>query len=181
MEISKLKTLTTPNINDIIPILDINGGVSGKPILRKISLQGMFALIDFQGNSNGGSSSGFTIPTIIKTVAESGDYFIGIDSTGTPYKITKSDLLAGLTSASSGGGGGSTGTSNVVLLSHFNGTNDSTTFTDEKGHTYTAFGTPKISTAQFKFNGSSLLLNGSSYLSSANSVDWNFSSSNATI
>lgn len=50
--------------------------------------------------------SGLTVPTIVKTVAASGDYFIGIDSTNTPYKISKADLLAGL---SSGGSGGSSG------------------------------------------------------------------------
>ncbi|MCL6750063.1 hypothetical protein KBT16_03355 [Nostoc sp. CCCryo 231-06] len=113
MEISKLKTLTTPSLNDVLPILDINGGVSGKPILRKISLQGIFSLIEFPSD-NGSNSSGFVVPTIIKTIAESGDYFIGIDSTGTTYKITKANLLAGLSNDT---GSSSTGNTGGVTLS----------------------------------------------------------------
>jgi hypothetical protein len=154
MEISKLKTLTTPNINDVLPILDINGGVSGKPILRKISLQNIFSLIDL--SSNGGSASGFTVPNTIKAIAQSGDFFIGIDLTGTPYKITKSDLLAGLSSGSSAGSSGtengSSGTSDsyfsdVVFLSHFN------SLIDIKGKTITAVGDAMISTVTPKFIG----------------------------
>lgn len=43
----------------------------------------------------------------------------------------------------------------TVLACHFDGTNGSTTFTDEKGHALTANGNAQISTAQSKFGGSS--------------------------
>lgn len=108
MEISKLKLLSTPNLNDVLPILDINGGVSGKPILKKATLESLLALADSD------NSSEFQVPTAIKTTAESGDYFIGIDSTGTLYKISKADLLAGL-SSSGGGNNPSTGTTDKIL------------------------------------------------------------------
>ena len=48
---------------------------------------------------------------------------------------------------------------NVLSLLHFDGANGSTTFTDEKGVSWTRYGsTAAISTAQSKFGGSSLLL-----------------------
>lgn len=48
---------------------------------------------------------------------------------------------------------------NVVSLMYFNGTNGSTTFTDEvSGVTWTSSGGAQISTAQSKFGGSSLLI-----------------------
>lgn len=50
----------------------------------------------------------------------------------------------------------------LILGSHFNGTNGSTTFVDIKGHSLTASGTAAISTAQSKFGGASLGLDGSS-------------------
>lgn len=62
---------------------------------------------------------------------------------------------------------------NVSLLCHFDGSNGSTSFYDEKGHTLTANGNAQISTAQNKFGGSSLLLDGAGdYVSSASSSDW---------
>ncbi|AUB40467.1 hypothetical protein COO91_06482 [Nostoc flagelliforme CCNUN1] len=44
MQISSLKTLITPNLNDILPILDIDGGLSGKPILRKVAISSILGL-----------------------------------------------------------------------------------------------------------------------------------------
>ncbi|HYX16488.1 MAG TPA: hypothetical protein VE944_19395 [Nostoc sp.] len=52
------------------------------------------------------TTTGLVIPQTIKTVAANGDYFIGIDSAAQTYKISKTDLLAGLTQW-----GGSTTTS----------------------------------------------------------------------
>ena len=53
--------------------------------------------------------------------------------------------------------------SNVKLLIHANGTNGSTTFVDSSGtNVLTAVGSAQISTAQSKFNGSSMYLDGSS-------------------
>lgn len=54
--------------------------------------------------------------------------------------------------------------SSVGLLMHMDGANGSTTITDLIGSTITNAGSPTISTAQFKFGGSSLSLNGSSGL-----------------
>ena len=48
----------------------------------------------------------------------------------------------------------------VATLLHFDGANGSTTFTDQKGKTYSAVGNAQLSTAQSKFGGSSLLLDG---------------------
>ena len=62
---------------------------------------------------------------------------------------------------------------NVSALLHFDGTDASTTFTDEKGHTFTAVGNAQIDTAQSKWGGSSLLLDGSGdWIESAASSDW---------
>ena len=43
----------------------------------------------------------------------------------------------------------------VLFLLHFDGANGSTSFIDEKGHAFTRYGNPTISTAQSKFGGSS--------------------------
>lgn len=48
----------------------------------------------------------------------------------------------------------------TVLLLHMNGTNGSTTFTDQKGKTITPVGNVQISTAQSKFDGASALFDG---------------------
>ncbi|MGE3298622.1 MAG: phage tail protein, partial [Porticoccaceae bacterium] len=62
---------------------------------------------------------------------------------------------------------------NVVALLHMDGTNGSTTFTDQKGHTFTATGNAQISTAQSKFGGASALFDGTGDLvSSADHADW---------
>lgn len=71
---------------------------------------------------------------------------------------------------------------NVVLLMHMDGSNGSTTFTDQKGHTVTANGNAQISTAQSKFGGAALLLDGTGdYLSLAASSDWSFSTGDFTV
>lgn len=74
--------------------------------------------------------------------------------------------------------------SSVKLLCGFEGTNGQTTFTDESAsaRTITRQSTAQISTAQAKFGGSSLLLNGSSdYLTCAHSTDFEFGSGQYTI
>lgn len=72
--------------------------------------------------------------------------------------------------------------SSVVSLLHFNGTNGSTTFTDQKGVTWTRGGTPTISTAQSKFGGASGVFNGSTdYLYTETSANFSFSSSDFTV
>ena len=62
--------------------------------------------------------------------------------------------------------------SSVSLLLHMDGANGSTTFTDNSSNALavTRTGTPTISTSQSVFGGSSLALNGSSYLTVANNA-----------
>lgn len=73
------------------------------------------------------------------------------------------------------GVGGDPNFSSVVFLSHFDGTDGSTTITDVKGHTVTANGNAQIDTAQSKFGGASLLLDGTGdYVTSPDSADWQF-------
>jgi len=63
--------------------------------------------------------------------------------------------------------------SNVVLAMHMDGANNSTTFTDLKGHSVTPYGNAKISTTQSKFGGSSAYFDGGGdYLSIPHSTDW---------
>lgn len=65
--------------------------------------------------------------------------------------------------------------SNTKLMLHMNGTDASTTFTDDSGnsHTVTANGDAQIDTAQSKFGGASGLFDGTGdYLTSADSADW---------
>lgn len=70
-------------------------------------------------------------------------------------------------------GGGDPSFSSVVLLSHFDGSDGSTTFTDVIGHTLTANGNAQLDTAQFKWGSASLLLDGTGdYVSVADSDEW---------
>jgi hypothetical protein len=47
--------------------------------------------------------TGFVMPDITKTVADDGDYLILFDSSTVPYKITKANFLAGLSSSGNNG------------------------------------------------------------------------------
>lgn len=58
------------------------------------------------------------------------------------------------------GGGGDPSWGNVVSLLHFNGTDTSTTFTDNSSSTWTANGNAQIDTAQSVFGGASGLFDG---------------------
>lgn len=61
----------------------------------------------------------------------------------------------------------------VVLACRFDGANGATTFTDLKGKAFTRFGNAQISTAQSKFGGSSLYLDGNGdYLTTSSSSDF---------
>ena len=74
--------------------------------------------------------------------------------------------------------------SQVSLLLHGNGTNGSTTITDNSPtpKTVTAVGNAQISTAQSKFGGASILFDGTGdYLTTQSSNDSNFESSDFTI
>ena len=61
------------------------------------------------------------------------------------------------------------------LLVHFDGANNSSTFTDVFGHTSIPHGSPKISTTQSMFGGSSLKLSSSNFLQYQTGNDFKFS------
>lgn len=72
--------------------------------------------------------------------------------------------------------------SSLVAGLHMDGTNGSTTITDIKGKTWTCNGNAAISTAQSKFGGASLALDGSGdYLSTPLHSDFQFGTGNLTI
>lgn len=69
---------------------------------------------------------------------------------------------------------GNIGESFTKLLLHCDGADASTTFTDETGKAVTRYGQAQIDTAQSKFGGASMLLDGTTdYLTLADSADWN--------
>lgn len=71
---------------------------------------------------------------------------------------------------------------NVVALLHLDGSNGSSTFTDQKGHLFSGSGTATLSTAQSKFGSASLLLDGATkYIASASSADWEMGAGDFTI
>jgi hypothetical protein len=83
-----------------------------------------------------------------------------------------------------GGGGVDPYYSNVSLLLHADGTNGSTTFTDnsQSPKTVTAYGNARISTAQSKFGGSSMYFDGAGdYLTSPTSPAFEFGSGDFTV
>lgn len=68
------------------------------------------------------------------------------------------------------------------LLLHCEGTDGSTTFTDEAGHSVTAVNNAQIDTAQYKFQTASALFDGAGdYIYLADSDDWNFGANNFTV
>lgn len=70
----------------------------------------------------------------------------------------------------------------TVSLLHNNGANGSTTFTDESGKVWTAYGNAQISTAQYKFGGASAYFDGSGdYLTTPATTDFQFGSNDFTI
>jgi hypothetical protein len=73
--------------------------------------------------------------------------------------------------------------SGTVLLLAGQGANNSTVFTDSKGHPVTGSGAAKISTTQFKQGTSSIYLDGSSntYISSPSSSDYDFGTGDFTL
>lgn len=67
-------------------------------------------------------------------------------------------------------------------LLHCNGTDGSTTITDESGRTWTAYGNAQIDTAQSKFGGASMLLDGvGDYIKTTDYSDFNVGKENFTI
>lgn len=80
------------------------------------------------------------------------------------------------------GGGGDPYWANVVSLLHFDGTDGSTTFTDQTGKVWTANGSAQIDTAQSMFGGASGLFGASGdYITTPNTADHQFGSGDFTI
>ena len=72
----------------------------------------------------------------------------------------------------------------VVLACRFNGANGSTTFTDENGHTLTAYGNAQLTTTSPKFGTACLALDGASdyaSISSASAADFDFGTGDFTV
>lgn len=79
-------------------------------------------------------------------------------------------------------GGGDPYWANVAALLHFDGADASTTFTDQTGKTWTASGNAQLDTAQSKFGGASLLLDGSGdYASTPNGTAFQMGSGDFTV
>lgn len=70
-------------------------------------------------------------------------------------------IVAGRPVIGGGGGGGDPYWGNVVSLLHFDGSDGSAVFTDQKGAIWTPSGDAQIDTAQSKFGGASGLFDGS--------------------
>lgn len=73
---------------------------------------------------------------------------------------------------------------NVVALLHFDGANNSTTFTDQTGKTWTRNNSPIISTSQSVFGGASGRFNGGGsleYIKTPSATDWLFGSGDFTL
>lgn len=86
-------------------------------------------------------------------------------------------MIPGIFAAQGGGGspspGGDPYWANVVSLLHFNGTDGSTVFPDQKGRIWTPVGNSRIDTSQSKFGGASGLFDGTGdCLQSPHSADW---------
>jgi hypothetical protein len=99
-----------------------------------------------------------------------GDYLYPTDAATTPYLYKMVDVA------------GDPQWDQVVALLHFNGSNGSTTITDQKSHTFTCTGNAAISTAQSKFGGASAAFDGTGdYISAPTSADWEMGAGNFTI
>jgi hypothetical protein len=88
-----------------------------------------------------------------------------------------------LNAPASGGGSGGGIDANVVLMLHCDGADGSTSFPDSSTSnpkTVTAQINAQVDTAQFKFGGASLLLDGISGLSIPDDADWNFGAGDFT-
>lgn len=78
--------------------------------------------------------------------------------------------------------GGDPHWASVVALLHLDGVNGSTTFTDQKGHTFSNGAGAALSTAQQKFGGASLLLNGAGqFISSPSTTDFDLGGGDFTV
>lgn len=79
------------------------------------------------------------------------------------------------------GGGGPPPLTGVVSLLHMDGTDGSTTFTDEVGKTWTAHSSAQIDTAESRFGGASGLFPGGGWIETASSADFGFGTDDFTL
>ena len=89
-------------------------------------------------------------------------------------------MLPGITTALTGT---ALGDANTKLLLHFDGVSGSQVIVDSSGRhpNATVPGAAAITTGQSKFGGSSLMLNGASYITFANHADWDFGTGDFTL
>jgi len=128
------------------------------------------------------------VPTgLALSIAGSNLTLSGTNSVGTTFTFTCTvhDSLGNVSSASASQSltRQDQNFASVVSLLHFDGANNSTTFTDQKGKTWTPAGSAKISTTQSKWGGSSGLLVSASAgaVSTPTSSDFDFGSGDFTI
>lgn len=109
-------------------------------------------------------SGGFTAASFLAADVARSDTTISFDSTGI-LTIPGDDDIAF-----------------VTALLHFDGTDGATSITDFRDHVFTAAGNAQIDTAQSKFGGASLLLDGTGdYVSTPSSADFQVGSGDFTI
>lgn len=91
-------------------------------------------------------------------------------------------LTQGMMSLAAAGGGGDPDFSSVVSLLHFDGSDASTTFTDQIGKTWTSSNAAnaRLSTTDARFGSACLLLTGAN-ISTPDNADWDFGSGDFTI
>lgn len=141
----------TPDNSDLIPIQQANG------ITRRITKKNLL------------------VPALIKTVADDGDYFVGIDSSDTPYRISKANLLAGLTGGSSNS---SSWNGTIVFKSLFNATPP---IDIALGNTISLVGSAAIDSSSVLLSGGSLLTGANGYAVIPNKIDYDFNAANFII
>lgn len=93
-------------------------------------------------------------------------------------------MIPGITAgrAASGGGGIDPYWDEVQSLLHFEGTLGTSTFTDQKGRTWTINGTPVITDSQFRFGASAGAFNGSNQaINCAGNVDFGIGTGDFTV
>jgi len=126
------------------------------------------------GGAGGGGAGGASVSGLTAVITAS--------ITGGTGSTTAS--VAGITATVGLGYSVDTDFGSVVLLLKMNGTNGSTTITDSSSSAkaMTANGNAQISTARSKFDGASLLLDGTGdYVSTPNSTDFDLSTGDFTI
>lgn len=172
---------SNPSDDDLLYIIDRDGGIGGRPKTKVIeygdiktentgtgiageSAYQIAIRLGFQGteqqwlNSLKGIDGNLTLPSTTKTTSQDSDFLVLFDSSGNPYKITKANFLAGLSTGSGSGNTSQDSLFNSVLLLLKPGLADSSK--NSKGANI--FGNPTIVTDVKKFESGSIYFNDSS-------------------